>query len=106
MRLPRTRRISTSDFVSRSSPSKRIWPATILAAGGSRRRMVSASVLLPEPDSPTTPSVLPGARVSETSSTARSAPGVAGSISEIGKSSKVRVPREAACAGESGPITF
>ena len=71
MRLPRTRRISASDFVSRSSPSKRIWPATILAAGGSRRRMVSASVLLPEPDSPTMPSVLPGARVSETSSTAR-----------------------------------
>ena len=33
--------------------------------------MVSASVLLPEPDSPTTPRVLPAARVSETSSTAR-----------------------------------
>ena len=71
MRLPRTRRISASDIASRFSPSKRISPETIFAAGGSRRRMVSASVLLPEPDSPTTPRVLPAARVSETSSTAR-----------------------------------
>ena len=41
------------------------------AAGGSRRRMVSASVLLPEPDSPTMPSVSPASMRSETSSTAR-----------------------------------
>ena len=53
MRLPRTRRISASDFCSRSSPSNSILPLAMRAAGGSRRRMVSASVLLPEPDSPT-----------------------------------------------------
>ena len=33
--------------------------------------MVSASVLLPDPDSPTTPSVSPALMRSETSSTAR-----------------------------------
>jgi hypothetical protein len=71
MRLPRMRRISTSDLARRSSPSKRISPPVMRAAGGSRRWMVSASVLLPEPDSPTMPSVLPASRVSETSSTAR-----------------------------------
>ena len=50
MRLPRTRRISLSDLSSRFSPSNIIRPLTMRAAGGSRRRMVSASVLLPEPD--------------------------------------------------------
>ena len=60
MRLPRTRRISASDLSSRFSPSNIIRPLTMRAAGGSRRRMVSASVLLPEPDSPTIPRVLAG----------------------------------------------
>ena len=50
MRLPRTRRISASDLSSRFSPSNIIRPLTMRAAGGSRRRMVSASVLLPEPE--------------------------------------------------------
>ena len=71
MRLPRTRRISASDFCSRSSPSNSILPLAMRAAGGRRRRMVSASVLLPEPDSPTMPSVSPALMRSETSSTAR-----------------------------------
>ncbi len=71
MRLPRMCRISAGDLASRSSPSKRIAPLTIRAAGGSNRRMVRASVVLPEPDSPTTPSVSPARSVSETSSTAR-----------------------------------
>ena len=41
------------------------------AAGGSTRMIVSASVLLPEPDSPTIPSVSPAWIVSEMSCTAR-----------------------------------
>src|SRR5262245_40462737 len=41
------------------------------AALGSRRRIESASVLLPEPDSPTMPRVSPARSTSETSSTAR-----------------------------------
>ena len=52
IRLPRTCRISASDLRTRSSPSNIIVPPTICAAGGSTRRMVSASVLLPEPDFP------------------------------------------------------
>ena len=71
MRLPRILRISASDFRSRSSPSKRISPETIRAAGGSKRSSESASVVFPEPDSPTIPSVSPSASVRETSSTAR-----------------------------------
>ena len=45
---------------SRSSPSNSIRPLVMCAAGGSRRRMVRASVLLPEPDSPTMPERLAG----------------------------------------------
>ena len=71
IRLPRTCRISPSDLRTRSSPSNIIVPLTICAAGGSTRRMVSASVLLPEPDSPTMPSVSPALMRSDTSSTAR-----------------------------------
>ena len=70
-RLPRIRRISTSDFLSRSSPSNRISPLTMRAAGGSRRRSDSASVVFPEPDSPTMPSVSPESSVNDTSLTAR-----------------------------------
>ena len=70
MRLPRIRRISTGDLASRSSPSKCIEPLTMCAAVGSRRRIESARVVLPEPDSPTIPSVSPALSVSETSSTA------------------------------------
>jgi len=71
IRLPRTRRISASDLVSRSSPSNSSRPLVTRAARGNRRRMVSASVVLPEPDSPTMPSVSPASTRSETSSTAR-----------------------------------
>ena len=71
IRLPRIRRISASDFLSRSAPSKKISPDTMRAAGGSNRRSVSASVVFPEPDSPTMPSVWLWSSTSETSSTAR-----------------------------------
>ena len=59
MRLPRTCRISASVLRARSSFSNQICPPTICAAGGSTRRMLSASVLLPDPDSPTMPIVSP-----------------------------------------------
>ena len=70
MRLPRTRRISRSDLVRRSAPSKRTSPSTMRAAVGSRRRRDSASVVLPDPDSPTMPRVSPASSAKETSSTA------------------------------------
>ena len=56
---PRMRRISCSGFFKRSEPSKSISPETTRAAGGSMRKRVSARVVLPEPDSPTMPSVWP-----------------------------------------------
>ena len=44
-----------------SSPLKKISPATILPGGLGIRRMIDSPVmLLPQPDSPTTPSVSPG----------------------------------------------
>ena len=60
MRLPRTWRISSSDLSRRFSPSNIMRPLVMRAAAGSRRRMVRASVLLPEPDSPTMPKRLAG----------------------------------------------
>ena len=60
MRLPRTSRISSSDLVTRSSPSNSIRPLTMRAAGGSTRMIVSASVLLPEPDFADDPQRLAG----------------------------------------------
>ena len=71
MRLPRMRRISDVGLGAEVLALEEDLPARMRAAGGSSRRMVSASVLLPEPDSPTMPSVLPASSVSETSSTAR-----------------------------------
>ena len=58
--LPRMRSISGSLSSSRSRPSKRIAPPTMRPGGlATRRRIDSAVTLLPQPDSPTTPSVSP-----------------------------------------------
>src|SRR6266702_117804 len=51
-------------------PSKRISPAV----GSTRRKSMRATVLLPEPDSPTRPSVSPGMMANDTSSTTRDVP--------------------------------
>ena len=71
MRLPRSARICFSDFERSSSPSNRMEPAAMRAAGGSSRIKVRARVVLPEPDSPTMPRVFPASRLNDTSSTAR-----------------------------------
>ncbi len=47
---------------------------TLPDVGGSRRRMTLPSVVLPQPDSPTRPSVSPSVTVKLTPSTARTAP--------------------------------
>jgi hypothetical protein len=60
------RRVDVSAPVA-SAPSIQIRPAL----GISSIAIWRASVLLPQPDSPTTASVRPGARTSETSSSAR-----------------------------------
>src|SRR5579883_2778963 len=53
IRLPRIRRISSSESARRSRPSKRIFPSTILPGGvGMSRMMDRACTLFPLPDDP------------------------------------------------------
>jgi len=75
IRLPRMSRIAASSSASRSWPSKRMLPSTTRAGGEGRRRRIDCAVtLLPQPDSPTTASVSPGAMEKDTPSTARTTP--------------------------------
>src|SRR5919197_1177914 len=57
---PRTRRSARCLSWRRSRPSKRAEPERTRPARGSRPRRASAVTLLPQPDSPTIPSVSPG----------------------------------------------
>ncbi len=66
----RTRRSSLPESVARSRPSN----STLPAVGGSSARSSRASVDLPEPDSPTIPSVSPFCSSRLTSVTACTAP--------------------------------
>ncbi len=68
--LPRTARSSSSGMFSRSSPSKRTDPLISTPRRPSRPRAASDVTLLPEPDSPTMPTVAPAATSRLTPSTA------------------------------------
>ena len=72
--LPRMARISFSGNVTRSRPRNSIWPDSMRPGGGTRRRRESAVMLLPQPLSPTSPTVTPSGTSNETSSTALSVP--------------------------------
>src|SRR3954471_1898519 len=75
MRLPRIARIAPSSRVSRSVPSKCTEPRTVRGSRGGKSRMIESAVtLLPQPDSPTMPSVSPGETSNDTPSTARVTP--------------------------------
>src|SRR5215217_1274077 len=75
MRLPRIARISLSSRPRRSRPSKATLPRTVRPRRGGRRRMIDSAVtLLPQPDSPTIPSVSPAPTSNDTPSTARVVP--------------------------------
>ncbi len=63
MSLPRIVRSSSSDAVSRSLPSKRIDPEMRALRARERPITVSEDTDLPEPDSPTMPSVWPRSTV-------------------------------------------
>ena len=69
-RLPRRSRRVSSGTSSRSKPSKRIEPETSAECFGSSPMMASEVTLLPQPDSPTRPSVAPLATLRSTLSTA------------------------------------
>src|SRR5215467_14393768 len=70
--LPLTCRISGSGSDSRSLPLTKICPERMRPGGSATRRMIESAVaLLPEHDSPTTPSVAQDEIEKETSSTAR-----------------------------------
>ena len=98
--LPRSARSASGASVSNGLPSNRVLPETC-AIGGSRRRMARESMVLPEPDSPTTPSALPCSSRRLTPASARSGPRAVGSSTErLSTSSSAKVTRRA--AGRSG----
>src|SRR5687767_5832468 len=74
MRAPLTSRISRSDSARRSRPSNRTRPPVMRPGGCSRRRIEKAVTDFPLPDSPTRPSVSPGAIWKLTPSTALADP--------------------------------
>ena len=60
IRPPRILRISASEAVSRSMPSRTTLPCVTLPGVSFRRRMMDRLVtLLPQPDSPTRPRISP-----------------------------------------------
>src|SRR5690242_8982615 len=67
---PRIRRISRAGLVVSSSPANSMLPATMRAAGGSRPTTDRQVVVLPHPDSPTSPMVSPSFTVKSMPSTA------------------------------------
>ena len=67
MRAPRMARISRSESAVSSLPSK--WIVPVVSAASTRRRIESAVIDLPDPDSPTRPNFSPRAMANETSLT-------------------------------------
>ena len=63
-------RISSSDSSSMSTPSRSALPPVISPGGSISRMSANAVVVLPDPDSPTSPNRSPGLRVKVTPSTA------------------------------------
>src|ERR1700736_4049248 len=75
MRRPRTPLATTrGGIASRSSPAKRIDPAEGRAFLAMVPRIAFASVVLPQPDSPTSPMISPGRIVRLTPSSTRAGP--------------------------------
>src|SRR3954452_6134625 len=74
MSRPRILRSSASERPRRSRPSKIACPLVTRPARGRMPRIASEVTLLPQPDSPTMPSVSPGATSNETPLTACTVP--------------------------------
>ncbi len=75
---PRSERIVRSGSFSKSCPSKRTSPESILPGAGTRRMIDSDVTVLPDPDSPTTATVVALGTSKETPSTALKAPAPVG----------------------------
>src|SRR5690242_11125213 len=94
------RRPSTSlarrrgDIAKRSSPAKRIVPASVRAFLAMVPRIAFAKVVLPQPDSPTSPMISPGRIVRLTPSSTR-----AGPDSVANETKRFSTPRRLASAG-------
>ncbi len=71
---PRSRRRSSGSRAITSCPSTRIRPATMRPGSGTRRSTESPSIVLPQPDSPTRPTISPAATCRLAPSTARTRP--------------------------------
>ena len=72
---PRTAIICSSENVKRSRPLSTTWPPTMRPAGRGTKRMIDSAVTdLPDPDSPTIPSVSPRRRWMLSPSTALTVP--------------------------------
>src|SRR6267142_3642804 len=91
---PRRLRTRLSGSSSRFSPSNSTAPPAMRPGGcGTRRMIESAVTLLPQPDSPTMPSVRPRARLKSTPSTARTSPcSVLNTVRKPRTSSRALVP--------------
>ena len=74
MRWPRMSRMRISGSCRMSLPSTSPSPTATRPASGRRRRIDSAVIDLPHPDSPTSAKVSPRSMVSESASTARTRP--------------------------------
>src|SRR5262245_1585312 len=75
MRSPRSARMRSAGSVRRSTPSNSTWPPAMRPGGcGTSPMIESALTLLPQPDSPTMPSVRPASSSKLTPSTARNSP--------------------------------
>ena len=73
--LPRISRLRGSGNRSRSCPSNRMRPVSMRPGGEATNRSTDSAVtLLPQPDSPTMPSVAPAGRSKLTPSTAGTTP--------------------------------
>ena len=75
MRFPRSSRKAAAESCRRSTPSNRISPPAIRPGGRGTSPMIDSAVtLLPQPDSPTMPSVRPGSMEKLIPSTAGNSP--------------------------------
>ncbi len=81
--LPRTPRSSAFETADRSRPSKRIDPARTRPGGGTRPSVASAVRVLPDPDSPTRPTISDRSTSSETPRTTEIQRPLTGRISDL-----------------------